>query len=473
MARRRRYMPPFELDITGLADKGLGTGIGPDGREVRVRKAPVGSRLLVQTQSRKKGVWSARRLSLIRPPADHQTPPCPQFELCGGCSLQEMSLAAQRGAKADRAVLDVLGTSQAPGVTVHGVRGAPEAYHYRNKVELSFGVKRYLSQPDQDAGLSHGGRFLGFKAPGRFDRVVDAPTCHLISEGAGELLRLTREAFLPDGGPPLWNVRDHTGFLRHLSLREGSHTGEWLVSLYTTSPADPSWEQAVEAWAQTLQGAELPGGRLMGICWFVNDGVADVARGELRKSWGQPWLTERLGDRLYRVSPHSFFQTSSDGAEVLYDTIGEAVGSGGTLLDLYCGAGTIGLYLSDRFDRIFGIEEIPSAVEDAGRNAEANGIEGAEFVCAKVEDVLEQLDRFEGQRTLVVDPPRVGLHPKVARKLADAQADVLVYVACKPGSLGRDREILEAGGWTLTDLWTVDLFPQTGHMEAVARFVRA
>lgn len=461
----RRRIPPFETEITGLGDRGVGIGTAPDGRVVRVRGVPPGARVACQVFKRKKGELHARRTAMVRPPHPAAEPKCAVFGLCGGCILQEIPLASQRDAKH---TLSLNGVGAAPDATIHPPRGTDDAFGYRNKVELSFGVRRYLSEAAHAAGEAIDGRFMGFHAPGRFDRVVDASRCELVSEAANAIIDTTRRVALAETMPPPYDVRAHNGFWRHLVLRQGFATGELLAVIYTSSEGT---EAHVAELAEALLAAPLPNATLVGVVWGVNDGVADVARGEVKRVWGQAHLTEKLGDVAYQISPRAFFQTSTGGAEVLYDTIGEALGSGGTLVDLYCGAGSIGLYLADRFDRVVGIEEVPDAVENARANAEANGID-ATFHCAKVEDALTTLAEIAGPRRIVVDPPRVGLHPKVAAAVAKADADVLVYVACHPGSLGRDRVILEEGGWRMTDLWTVDLFPQTGHVEAIARFVR-
>lgn len=459
----RKPLPPFELEIETLADKGVGVGTGPGGKLVRVRGAPPGARLLVAVSSRSRKGLEARRLAMIRPPARSAEPRCAVFGLCGGCTLQDLALDAQREAKAAWAI-DAIGGAP----LVHPTRGTRGGYGYRNKVELSFGVRRYLDEVSHKAGLPLDGRFLGFHAPGRFDRIVDAERCELVSERANALLATARRVALADDAPPPWDPHAHQGFWRHLILREGFATGELLVAILTTSQADPVW---VERLADALMATPLPDGRLVGVVWAVHDGVADVAKGEVRRTFGQGTLTDRLGGRAFRVSPWSFFQTSTEGAEVLYATVGEALGRGGTLLDLYCGTGTVGLVLADGFDRVVGVEEVAEAVEDARANAAALGV-AATYVVGRMEDALHVLADTPGPRRIVVDPPRVGLHPDAAAALATAHADVLVYVACHPPSLGRDRAVLEAAGWRLVAAWTVDLFPQTGHLEVVARFER-
>jgi 23S rRNA (uracil1939-C5)-methyltransferase len=458
---RRRQLPPFECEITSLGPRGVGVGTAPDGRRVSVRFAPPGARLAVVATGRDKGGWTARRTAMIRPPPAWVIPKCAQFALCGGCALQDLALDAQREAKLALALAEVeQGYGPLDAVRVHGVRGAPEAYGYRNKVELAFGPRRYLREEEHAAGLPTAGRFLGFHAPGRFDRIVDAPRCELVREAANAVIAAVRAVLERDRSPPPYDPLDHSGFWRHLVLREGA---DGLVAILFTAESPDG-----QVWAEQVAEAVDP--LTIGFQWRVNPGVADVARGELRLQRGRTTVEERIGPVVLRLSPTAFFQTNTAGARILYDTVGEALGTGGVLVDLYCGVGAIGLVLADRFDRVLGIEENADAVDDARANAAANQI-AAEFLAGRVEDLLPQWSGQLGVH-LVVDPPRAGLHPKVAEAVARGAWASLAYVACNPASLGRDGAILRAGGYRLTDLWAVDLFPQTGHIELVGRFVR-
>ena len=472
--RKKKFIEPFEMDVLTLGRAGVGVGVAPDGSPVQVRFAPPGARVRVVAQGKRHGVWSARRTALVTPPLNAAKPACPVFTLCGGCALQELDLEAQRVAKQEFA-LHELGSVWADGVRVHAIRGPKASYGYRNRVELSFGTARYVSEDDRAADAPIDGRWLGFHAPGRFDRVVDTESCALVGPAANAVIAVARQIALDPQAPLPWNAREHMGFWRHLMVRE-STLGEILVGVYT-APANDAEVAWVERLATALMTVNAVSSKVVGVVWIENPGVADVAQGAVRQHWGTDQFHERLGAVRYRLGLTSFFQTSTEGAVVLYDTVGEAVGEAatqrGTLYDLYCGIGSIGLYLADRFDAVIGIEEHAGAVEDARRNAAENGVRHASYHAAKVEDALDRLpERESGPRTLIVDPPRVGLHPKVAAAVALAHADVLVYVACHPTSLGRDAAVLIAGGWVPTDVWMVDLFPQTGHVEAVARFVR-
>lgn len=477
MARRRkRHIPPFETEITHLGPKGQGVGRTPNGQTVLVRGAVPGSRIRVRPSGKRKGVWHGRIEARIRPSADSVQPRCPVFGLCGGCTLQTISVEAQRRHKATWVVAEMAHGWERPAlpenIQIHPLRAAPASYGYRNKLELSFGSSRYLSEADHAAGHAIDGQFLGMHAPGRFDRVVDTQRCHLGDDGMAELLQVVRRHALSKDAPPCWNAREHTGFWRHLMLRQGAKTGQRLVVLYTADPAPfESVDARIEAMADELMGLQVSdGSTVSGVHWCVNTGVADVARGETRRVWGAPSIQEILHGIRFDLAPTAFFQTHTAAAEVLVETIGDALGPvSGTLLDLYCGTGSIGLCLADQVDRVVGIEEVEAAVLNARENARRNGVT-AEFRAAKVEDALGVITGGD-EVHIVVDPPRAGLHPKVARKLAETPAKVLVYVACNPRSLGRDARLLEPG-WRMTDLWSVDLFPQTGHTEAVARFER-
>lgn len=477
MARKRRYLPPFEVEIEGLGAKGLGRAVTEHG-EVLVRGAVPGSRVLATPFKKKKGTWHARKSATIRPAPEGRNPLCAQFGLCGGCTLQELSEGGQRVAKGSHAIDEFALGAGVPvegvyaAINVHPPRGTGQAYAYRNKVELTFGVSRFLSESDHAEGQTIDGRFLGFHAPGRFDRVVDAPRCELISEALNGVLAVVREAVLIDDLPPNYNPRTHEGFWRHLILREGTATGEILVGLVVASHPD---EQAqIARVAKALEPhMEEAGGPVVGLIVLKNDGVADVARGDELALFGRSHFFDELKGVRFKLSLSSFFQTNTVGASLLYDTVGDALGDAhGKLFDLYCGAGSIGLYLADRFDEIVGVELVEAAVLDARENAKRNGVTNAKYVAADMSKALGVVSEASGARAIVVDPPRVGLHPKVSEALANTTADVLVYVACKPRSLGRDADILAQGGWVLTDLWPVDLFPQTGHVELVARFIR-
>lgn len=459
MARKR--FEPLTVPITSLAPGGLGVGAHDD-RPVLVRGAPPGAVVQALPFARKDGALHARRLALLQPPPDAVPPRCALFGTCGGCVLQELPLGAQRQAKEDM-VRALLGPT--PGAVWLPTTGDDAAYGYRNKLDLSFGARRFQSQAERDAGLDNHGAWLGFHAPGRFDKVVDCPRCELASEGMNAVLAAARAQLLRSA-LPCWDSRAGLGFWRHLILRE-TLDGQALAAVYTAVPED---EAAAAAELEALAAALPPDTRVL---WYVNPRSGDAAVGELRAVLrGPPTLTETLAGVRFQLSATAFFQTSTRGAEHLVAAVARALDLGGwvgRLLDLYCGTGALGLALAGQAAEVLGVELNAEAVADAQANAAANGLERVRYVAGAVEDVLPQTR--PGDRA-VVDPPRAGLHPRAAAWLAAQPLERLVYVACNPAALARDRQLLEAGGWRLERVQCVDLFPQTGHIEVVAAFGR-
>lgn len=468
MGRRKKNRQPVEVVLDRLEEKHT-SGAAADGKRWKVRGAPVGA--TVQAWPGRK--QTARRVGILAPAVDQVAPPCPAFGTCGGCQLQEMPLSAQRSHKQDLVTRLVAGEAGLDGVHVHAMTGAPAAYAYRNKVELSWGTTRYAPEGTlheaREAGTLEGS-FLGFHPPGWFSRIVPLEGCAIASAAMNRVI----EHVSALGLGPAWDTRAHTGVWRHLVLRDaGTPTDPAvLVAFVTTTGAS---EEAVRAVAGGV--AALPGVR--SVLWITTDRLSEVAQGDLRAVLhGPPTMDFQLGGVNLQLPHDAFFQVNSAGAEILLGVIEDALfggetvapGDAGTLLDLYCGVGAIGLALAHRFEKVVGVELHEGAIACATANAAANGIEGS-WRAGAVEDILPELD-VPSPRRIVVDPPRAGLHPRAARFLATAEADVLVYVACGPKSLGRDRALLAEGGWRMTDLWSVDLFPQTHHSEAVARFVR-
>ncbi len=503
MAHKRTMRPPVEVEIDGLDEDGMGTGLDDRGRRWTIRGAVPGA--LVLAGGRPAG---GALLGELRPPADAIAALCPQFGVCGGCLYQPLPPESQR-----RARMDTLTTLLAPlGVADPSMRATPgDGYGYRNRLELSFGVERYLSRDEQAAAkaaracehatteadvaatvadttppaptrdpaegageptrqaadLPPPNRFLGFHGPGRFDRIVDVPACAIAVPSINAALERIRGDVLASPFAA-WDPHAQTGFWRHLGLRSGE--SGVLVLIYTAlaSPEHEAWLRAhASNWG------------VRGVLWYTTDRISDAALGELKEVLaGEATLYVSLGGVPMTLSPLAFFQVNPSGAEVLLEVIADALGSGGLLLDLYCGVGALGLALHRRFEAIAGVDLVAEGIEEARRNAEALGIR-ADYRAGRAELVLPELLReygdalSNGRLAVLVDPPRAGLHPDALKLLSTVIADVLVYVACKPSSLLRDGRALLAAGWRCTSWTAVDLFPHTAHIEVVARFERA
>jgi 23S rRNA (uracil1939-C5)-methyltransferase len=483
MARKSRPTVPVELQILGLEPGNLGVGLSGE-RKVAIRGVPPGALVRAWPIKKRRGVLYARRETILEAPSGAVTPRCAVFSVCGGCALQEIPAEAQRQAKLDM-VLRHVGSCE--GVRVHPVRWAGPDYGYRNKVELSYGNHRFLSHAEHQYGTPNEGRFLGFHSPDRFDRIVSFDRCEVALEPMNALLAPSRE-HLSRSSFECWDARLLTGFWRHLLLRAslGRHRSgdedEVLAAVFTTPPP-PDRETEARHEVSSLAGALRAKGA-GSVVWFVNETTADAALGRpVEVFGGEPFIEEHLHLRLprgprdlrFRLSPTSFFQANTLAAEQLYEVVAEAAGQGRLLLDLYCGTGAIGIALAPSFDDVLGVDVHPESIADARQNAARNGVCNICFETGRVEERIGRLlaGRPAADAVAVVDPPRVGLHPDSARWLADLACERLVYVACHAPSLGRDRAVLDAGGWQLRDLWVVDLFPQTGHVETIGLFRRA
>ncbi|MSP54673.1 MAG: 23S rRNA (uracil(1939)-C(5))-methyltransferase RlmD [Myxococcales bacterium] len=471
---------PREVLIERFDARGGGAGVDSFGRTWSVRGAPVGATIAAGGRAH-----DGTRLGTISASADSVAPRCGVFGVCGGCQWQEMPAERQReekGRMLGRLLADLRGPpgeGSRDGVPVdHGVIGSGPEYGYRNKIELTFGTGRYLLSHELNTEISRMGRWLGFHAPGRYDRIVDTPDCAIASPAINAVYARIRLDILASD-LPAWDADAHTGFFRNLVLREGRGAAV-LVAVYTAPATD---EQT--RWMR----AHAPGWGAACVGWFENATVADAVGGQLREvlvdSGDGLAVSATLAGLKFWLSPTAFFQVNVPAAEEMIKVVRRflsaprpAPASGPTTLwDLYCGAGLFGLACAGDFDEVVGIEAVEVAVRDATRNAAANGITNARFVAGTVEQLVGGLTAGPGASSaptaIIVDPPRNGLHPEVLKVLASLASRplVLVYVSCKPTSLLRDSKVLMDAGWRCTDRVAIDLFPQTAHIEVVTRWV--
>jgi 23S rRNA (uracil1939-C5)-methyltransferase len=381
-------------------------------------------------------------------------PPCPYFGRCGGCRLQQIAYPAQLAFK-ERQVRECLTRlGGLPPFELRPIVPAPEAFGYRNKMEFT---------------VAGPGPAVGLHAAERYDVVLDIERCLLQSDTMNTLLdefrRQVRARALS-----VWDQQTERGLLRFVTLREGRHTGQAMVNVVASVPDVATLMPVAEALRERAPATAS-------VLLNVNAKKASVAVGsEEHLLLGRDHITESLSGVAFAVSANSFFQTNTVQAERLFALVAEACALDGseTLMDLYSGTGAISLLLARRVRHVYGIELAEAAVADAIRNARANGIDNCTFLTGEVRHVLPTLMR-DGVRASVVvaDPPRAGFHPKALSALAALAPARLVYVSCNPSTLARDVGELVRQGYRLEWVQPVDMFPQTPHIEAVARLSRA
>lgn len=396
---------------------------------------------------------------LEKSPLENAEPPCPHFDLCGGCAYQTMDYENQRALKLSQ--VQTLLKAVYPDFPLDNCLASPDEWEYRNKMEFSFGDEH------KDGPLT-----LGLHRRGSFYDIVPVPDCRIVNGDFRRILSATLEFFRKkeeQGTPvPFYHKMRHEGVLRHLLVRRGRGTKELLVCLVTTSEqGKPDW---LEEYKEYLLKIPLEG-TYAGILHMVNNSLSDTVKSEeTTVLYGEDFFTEKLLGLTFRVSPFSFFQTNSAGAEVLYKLAREYVGDieGKVVFDLYSGTGTIAQVLAPVAKQVVGVEIVEEAVLAARENAEANGLSNCRFLAGDVLKVLEGLEEIPD--TIVLDPPREGVHPKALRHILDFQVEKIVYISCQPASLARDLQVFLEYGYRPVRSRCVDLFPWTRGIETVVLF---
>ena len=438
-----------------------------EGERATVKNALPGQKVKFLVNKKRKGKCEGRLLEVTEPAAVELADACPHFGICGGCLFQTFPYEEQLKIKEGqvRELLEgVLGT---PGVSgtwnFEGIIGSPAAERYRNKMEFSFGDE-----------VKDGPLALGMHKRGSFYDVVTVGGCRIVHEDFTKILLCTKE-FFEERQIPFYKKMQQTGYLRHLLVRRAVKTGEILIDLITTTQTHTlqteqfggTEEELLNQWREKILALSLEG-TLAGILHTKNDTLADAVKDEGTEIlFGQDYFYEELLGLKFRISPFSFFQTNSLGAEVLYEKTREYVGGvdGKVVFDLYSGTGTIAQILAPVAQKVVGVEIVEEAVEAARVNAERNGLSNCEFIAGDVLKVVGELT--DKPDLIVLDPPRDGIHPKAIEKIIDFGVERMVYVSCKPTSLARDLEILTARGYAVERACCVDMFPGTGNVETV------
>ena len=373
---------------------------------------------------------------------------CPHFGSCGGCTYQGLSY--ENELKYKESQIKQLFQSEGLDINFLGIEGSPVVEGYRNKMEYTFGDEF------KDGPLS-----LGLHKKGRFYEVVNVEHCNIVDSDFTTILLDTLNHF-QELNTKFYNKRNHQGFLRHFVVRKASSTGEILLNLVTSSQGQIDRE----AFVTMLMALELKG-NIKGILHTTNDGLSDTVQADkIDLLYGQDYITEELLGLKFNISPFSFFQTNTFGAEKLYTMAREFAGDidDKVVFDLYSGTGTIAQIMAPVAKKVIGIEIVEEAVEMARENAKINGLDNAEFIAG---DVLQAVDTLTIEPDLIIiDPPRDGIHPKAINKIIDFNPETFVYVSCNPVTLVRDLKIFMERGYRVEKAKCMDQFPRTPHVEA-------
>lgn len=423
-----------------------------EGEETKtiVKNALPGQRVFFCCKKLRKGKPEGMLLDVLRPSEmENQKPPCPHFSECGGCSYQTMDYENQKQLKLSQ--VQKLLTDVCPDYPLDTCLSSPAPWEYRNKMEFSFGDEV------KDGPLS-----LGLHKQGSFYDILPVPECQIVDEDVRMILRATLE-FFQEKNLPFYHKMSHEGVLRHLLVRKARKTGEILAALVTTSQQDVP---AVE-YCEMLRKLPIRG-TYAGILHMINDSLSDVVKSECTELlYGKDYFYEEILGLRFKISPFSFFQTNSAGAEVLYQTAREYIGDieGKVVFDLYSGTGTIAQVLAPVAKKVVGVEIVEEAVRAAKENARRNNLDNCTFIAGDVLKVLDSLEEIPD--TIVLDPPREGIHPKALQKILNYGVQRILYISCKPTSLARDLEAFLENGYRPVKSVCVDMFPWTRGIETV------
>jgi 23S rRNA (uracil1939-C5)-methyltransferase len=459
----------IELVVESLAVGGQGLA-RIDGFVVFIDRAIPGQRVLARITRKKKSYAQARVLEILQDSPKAVSPRCLHFGTCGGCLWQNLPYPDQLDAKRNlvwQCLDHISGFSED---RVLSTLPSPQVYYYRNKMEFSFGHRRWLHHEELE--LSHLEKprnfALGLHLKGYYDRVLDIEDCHLQNPATIAILRQVRRFAQASELPP-YNTRDHSGFWRFLVVRDSKHNGQILVELITAPHRTGA--TVARQLASELK-ANIP--NLGTMVHSISAKKAQIALGDSQEIiFGPGYIEEHVGEFRFRISSTAFFQTNSMAAKILLDEVAAACDLSGSevVWDLYCGTGTLAIGLANKASKVIGLELMPEAVTDARINAELNHVDNCEFVTGDIKGLLGSSSFLKGlyrtPQVVVTDPPRAGMHPAVVESLLSLEPSRIVCVSCNPATLARDLKILMER-YRLLRIQPVDLFPHTPHIEAVA-----
>ena len=444
----------IEVTIEDLSEEG--TGIGKfEGMTFFIKDAVIGDRVRAKIMKLKKTYGFARLMEVLTPSPDRVEPLCPVARQCGGCQIQAMNYEAQLAFKTRKVENNLKRIGKFEEIPMESIIGMEDPFHYRNKAQFPFGKNR------------DGKIITGFYA-GRTHSIIENTSCHLGKEVNEEILEKIL-AWMNAFHVEPYNEATGKGLMRHSLIRCGFRTGEIMVCLVINGRKIPGEEALVDSLKI------IPG--MTSISLNVNKEKTNVILGrEVINLWGRPYIEDYIGEVKYQISPLSFFQVNPVQTERLYGKALEYAGLTGeeTVWDLYCGIGTISLFLARKARKVYGVEIIPDAIEDARRNASLNGFTNTEFYVGKAEEVLPEKYEKEGVRAdvIVVDPPRKGCDENLLSTMVKMQPERIVYVSCDSATLARDLRYLCDNGYELKRVCPADMFPQTVHVETVVGLQR-
>lgn len=467
MARGNRRVEYVELEIESIGSEGMSVA-KKDGMVYFVKRAVPGDTIKAKIIKKKKNYAEALLNEVLIPSKDRIEPKCKYYDYCGGCSWQVISYEDQLGWKTKNVqeAFDHIGKIEYGKVLAP--IPSPREYHFRNKMEFTFGASRWMLpwEIDSDSDIGNKDFALGLHVPGRFDKIVDLSNCLIQTDYANQWLDILRDKALEDG-ITAYHARAHKGFLKNFVVRYSKLHDNYMVMLITDEVFNEAEDDYID-WF--LNHFESEFDKVSTVIHAVNSRVTPTAYGKIKDFRGVGYLEEEILGIKYKISPFSFFQTNPFQLDGFIGRILEMadIKEDETIWDLYCGTGSITLPAAKKCKKVIGIELIDSAISDAKKNAKLNGIENVEYFCEDLhkKEIPDLLNTLDPPDTIIIDPPRAGMHKYLLNHILEIEPEKLVYVSCNPATQARDCQLL-AEKYDIGDLQPVDLFPQTHHIENI------
>lgn len=456
----------IELQIDDAAFKGKGIG-RIDGKAIFVPNTAPGDRVRARITKKKKSYCEGKLLEVIEAGDMRIDPRCRHAENCGGCSWQHVSYEDQLTFKEQQVQDHMHRIGGLTHLEVNEIIGCETPFYYRNKMEYSIGHKRWLSQEEiqRDEYVDDRCFAAGLHAPGRFDKILNIQECHLQDPISYRILDFVR-SWCRDHEIPPFNRIDNTGFMRNVVIRKSHHTDDLMVNLVTYQDDAGIMKALTEALLEEFPSVTT-------VINNINDTKSPTAVGRYEKIYHGPGsITDYIGPYHFTIDANAFFQTNTAQAERLYEVVKDYadIDEGEVIYDLYCGVGTLTIFLSDMAKRLVGIELEEVTINNAIKNAEENDVDNVHFIEGDMKDVFtrEVTRKYGEPDCLITDPPRSGMHPDVVERLMELKIPRMVYVSCNSSTMARDLEELNKV-YDIEEIQPVDMFPQTYHIETVAK----
>lgn len=445
-------MHEFYIEKTSFPSTGIAY---LDGKEIFIKNTFPGQKVAARLSKKKKNYLEAKLIEVLENVDYAVEPPCPHFNLCGGCNSQFIPYDLQLKLKVKQ-VMDLFEREGINDFDFLGIEEAPEKFEYRNKMEFTFG-------DSEKGGLLN----LGMHLKGKNFGILNVDECKIVDSDFRTILNSVVN-YLREKSLPYYKVKTRKGYLRNLVIRKGKNTGEILINMVTTSQADFDFSEMKEMILKLNLSCTVKG-----ILHTINDSVSDVVKiEELKVLYGNDYIMEEILGLKFKIFPGAFFQTNSKGAEKLYSMVRDFLGDvcSKTVFDLYCGTGTIAQIVASSAKHVVGVELVEDAVKAAKENAKLNEIDNCEFIAGDVVKVIENLT--DNPDIIILDPPRPGVHPKALKQVINFDAATIIYVSCNPKTLVKDLNVFMYYGYKVDKVKLMDMFPNTAHVETVVKLVK-